>query len=47
MDGLTGPISGTINGETYSGTRQRKDRRSVERSAAMVGLEFDNTVSWS
>ena len=38
QDGFTGPISGTINGETYSGTATTQGPPLVERSAAVVGL---------
>ncbi|HZZ25642.1 MAG TPA: alkaline phosphatase family protein [Roseiarcus sp.] len=44
VDGLTGPISGTINGETYSGTAITLGPPLVEDPQPWWGSEFDNTV---
>ena len=44
QDGLTGPISGTINGETYSGTATTLGPPLVEDPQPWWGSEFDNTV---
>ena len=37
-DGTTGPITGTINGKTYSGTATTRGAAARQRSAAVVGL---------
>jgi phospholipase C len=44
QDGLTGPISGTINGETYSETATTLGPPLVEDPQPWWGSEFDNTV---
>jgi phospholipase C len=45
QDGFTGPISGTINGETYSGTATTRGPPLVEDPQPWWGSEFDNTVA--
>ena len=45
QDGLTAPISGTINGETYSGTATTVGPPIVEDPQPWWGSEFDNTVA--
>ena len=45
QDGLTAPISGTINGETYSGIATTLGPPSVEDPQPWWGSEFDATVA--
>jgi len=45
QDGFIGPISGTINGETYSGTATTLGPPLVEDPQPWWGSEFDNTVA--
>ena len=44
QDGFTGPISGTINGETYSGSATTLGPPLVEDPQPWWGSEFDKTV---
>jgi phospholipase C len=44
-DGFTGPISGTINGKTYSGTATTQGPPLVNDPQPWWGSEFDNTAN--
>jgi phospholipase C len=44
-DGFTGPISGTINGKTYSGTATTQGPPLVNDPQPWWGSEFDNTAT--
>jgi phospholipase C len=44
-DGFTGPISGTINGKTYSGTATTEGPPLVNDPQPWWGSEFDNTAT--
>jgi phospholipase C len=44
QDGLTGPISGTINGETFTGTATTQGPPLVDDPQPWWGSEFDKTV---